>query len=60
MKPVDSDQIQGFFKKYSPLLICLVGMAYLVATGEFRTASILLGVGLGMQYFWIRSKYPKH
>jgi len=56
---MDSDQLEGFFKKYSPLLICLVGMTYLVATGEIRTASILLGVGLGMQYFWIRRKYPR-
>ncbi|MDG6222132.1 MAG: hypothetical protein IAX21_08565 [Candidatus Bathyarchaeota archaeon] len=56
---MDSDQLQGLFKKYSPLIICLAGMVYLIATGQIRTASILLGVGLGMQYFWMRSRYPR-
>ncbi|MCW4021700.1 MAG: hypothetical protein NWF02_00850 [Candidatus Bathyarchaeota archaeon] len=57
---MDSDQLQGFIKKYSPLLICLLGMAYLVARGQHGTASLLLAVGLAMQYFWMRSKYPRY
>ena len=57
---MDSDQLQGFIKKYSPLLICLIGMAYLLVIGQQRTASLLLAAGLAMQYFWMRSRYPRH
>jgi hypothetical protein len=56
---LDSDELQGIFKKYSPLLISLVGTLFLLVIGDFRRAGLLLAVGLGMQYLWIRFKYPK-
>lgn len=56
---LDMDEFQGFFKKYSPLLISLVGILILVIIGELRRAWLLLAVGLGMQYVWIRIKYPR-
>jgi len=54
---LDMDELQGLFKKYSPLIICLIGVLFLVATGDYRRALLLAAVGFGMQYFWIRLRY---
>jgi hypothetical protein len=54
------DQFQDFFKKYSPLIISLVGVLFLLIIGELRRAWLLLAVGLAMQYFWMRIKYPRN
>ena len=53
------DEFQGLLKKYSPLFIFLIGILFLLAIGDPRRALLLLVVGLAMQYFWIRYKYPK-
>ncbi|MCJ7722356.1 hypothetical protein MUO98_08150 [Candidatus Bathyarchaeota archaeon] len=57
---MDMDELQGLFKKFSPLIISLIGVLFLVATGDYRRALLLLAVGLGMQYFWMRLRYPRN
>ena len=57
---MDNDELQGLFKKYSPLIISLVGILFLILIGDLRRAYALLAVGLGMQYIWMRLRYPKH
>ncbi|MQY62602.1 hypothetical protein GH146_04900 [archaeon] len=54
---MDMDEFQGFFKKYSPLVISFIGIMFLLAIGDYRRAWLLLAAGLGMQYFWIRLRY---
>jgi hypothetical protein len=54
------DEFQDFFKKYSPLIISLVGVLFLLIIGETKRAWLLLAVGLAMQYFWMRIKYPRN
>jgi hypothetical protein len=57
---LDSDELQGLLKKYSPFLICMIGVVFLVATGDIKRSGYLLAAGLAMQYFWMRVKYPRH
>jgi hypothetical protein len=57
---LDMDEFQDFFKKYSPLIISLVGVLFLLVVGEIKRAWLLLAVGLAMQYFWMRFKYPRN
>jgi hypothetical protein len=57
---LDKNELPSLIKKYSPLLISLVGILILIAIGEIRRAWLLLAVGLGMQYFWMRLKYPRN
>ena len=54
---MDLDEFQGLFKKYSPLVISLIGVMFLLAIGEYRRAWLLVAVGLGMQFFWMRFRY---
>ena len=56
---MDSDELQGLLKKYSPLLISLVGVLFLVAIGDLKRSWYLLAAGLAMEYFWMRLKYPR-
>ncbi|MBT8171969.1 hypothetical protein KJN74_03775 [Candidatus Bathyarchaeota archaeon] len=56
---MDIDEFQGLIKKYSPLFISLIGIIILLVLGEIQRAYLLLGVGLAMQYFWMRIKYPR-
>ena len=57
---MDMDQFQDFFKKYSPLIISLVGVLFLLVIDELKRAWLLLAVGMAMQYFWMRVKYPRN
>jgi hypothetical protein len=54
------DEFQAFFKKYSPLIISLAGVLFLLIIDETTRALLLLVVGLAMQYFWMRIKYPRN
>ena len=53
---MDMDEFQDFFKKYSPLIISLVGVLFLLVIDELKRAWLLLAVGMAMQYFWMRVK----
>ena len=39
---MDMDEFQGFFKKYSPLVISFIGIMFLLAIGDYRMNNVTL------------------